>query len=38
MRFAVVDKIEAISMRIALDTDLRSSTNLPRDPRIDQKL
>jgi hypothetical protein len=38
MRFAVVDKVEGISMRIALDTDPRSSTNPPRDPRIDQKL
>jgi hypothetical protein len=34
MRFAVVDKIEGVSMRIARDTDPRSDTQMPRDPRI----
>ena len=34
MRFAVVDKIEGVAMRIARDTDPRSDTHVPRDPRI----
>jgi hypothetical protein len=36
MRFAVVDKIEGEAMRIARDTDPRSNTHVPRDPRIEE--
>ena len=38
LRFAVVDKIEGIAMRTARDTDPRSDTHVPRDPRIEESL
>ena len=36
LRYAVSDKIEGVAMQIARDTDPRSDTHVPRDPRIEE--